>query len=76
MRRSWSGGTVWNDEIEGEIMNESTKAKLQSARDYCNANDKSTEFMIQYMQDVAHVNFDCVMRYLATNSDVVEKAQP
>jgi hypothetical protein len=35
------------------------------AQEYCDENDKSTEFMIQYMQDYAKVSFDCVLAYLA-----------
>ena len=45
-------------------MKESTKQKLKEAMDYCDSNNKSTEFMIQYMQDFAGVSFECVMNYL------------
>ncbi len=45
-------------------MKEETKALLIEAQEYCDENDKSTEFMIQYMQDVAEVDFDCVMGFL------------
>ena len=45
-------------------MKTETKAKLEIAKQYCDDNDKSTEFMIQYMQDVAGVDHDCVMNYL------------
>jgi hypothetical protein len=43
---------------------ETTKQLLKEAMDYCDENDKSTEFMIQYMQDCANVNHDCVINYL------------
>lgn len=45
-------------------MKASTKALLKEARQYCDDNDKSTEFMLQYMQDVANVDLDCVLKYL------------
>lgn len=45
-------------------MKESTRIKLQSAMNWCDENDKSTAFMIQYMQDIAGVSFDCVMLFL------------
>ena len=34
------------------------------AQQYCDDNDKSTEFMLQYMQDVANVDLDCVIKFL------------
>ena len=37
---------------------------LIEARDYCNEHDKSTEFMMQYMQDTANVSFDQVVQFL------------
>ena len=41
---------------------------LKLAKQYCDDNDKSTEFMIQYMQDIAGVDLDCVMNYLRKKS--------
>lgn len=38
---------------------------LEEAENYCDKNDKSTEFMIQYMQDTAKVSLDKVLEYLA-----------
>lgn len=37
---------------------------LIEAREYCDEHDKSTEFMLQYMQDVANVNLDQVIQFL------------
>lgn len=31
---------------------------------YCDAHDKSTEFMLTYMQDVANVNLDYVLNFI------------
>jgi len=45
-------------------MKKSTRRKLRNAQQYCDDNDKSTEFMLEYMQDVANVDLDCVMNFL------------
>lgn len=40
------------------------REKLKQAENWCNAGDRSTEFMMQYMQDYADATFDEVMEYL------------
>ena len=45
-------------------MKAKTKKQLAIAQQYCDDEDKSTEFMLQYMQDVAQVDLDCVLNYL------------
>lgn len=45
-------------------IDEVTRAQLEMAKKYCDDEDKSTEFMIEYMQDVANTNFDTVMAFL------------
>jgi hypothetical protein len=40
------------------------KVLLQKAYDFCIDNDKSTEFMLQYMQDVADVDLEYVLSFL------------
>lgn len=45
-------------------MKTQTKRLLLAAKKYCDINDKSTEFMLQYMQDVADVDLDCVISFL------------
>ena len=45
-------------------MKATTKALLKEAQEYCDENDKSTEFMLQYMQDIAKVDLDTVISYL------------
>ena len=47
-----------------EIMKTATKELLTEAWQYCDENDKSSEFMLQYMQDAANVNLDCVINFL------------
>jgi len=50
-------------------MKESTRRALQEAKDWCNANDKSTEFMLEYMQDYAMVDLDSVLNFLDPDND-------
>jgi len=45
-------------------MKETTKLKLETGINWCNENDKSTVFMIQYLQDVSGMTFDQVIIYL------------
>ena len=45
-------------------ISEDKKALLQAAQDYCDNNNKSTEFMIQYMQNHANVSYDVVIQFL------------
>jgi len=47
-----------------ETMKQETKNKLFEAWTYCNEHDKSTEFMLEYMQDFANVDLDCVIAFL------------
>ena len=53
-------------------MKNETKQKLLDAIEYCNKNDKSTEFMIQYMMDMVGVDHDCVMNFLYKTKDKKE----
>lgn len=41
-----------------------TKLKLAAIHQLMDAEDRSTEYMIQYMQDTCKVSFDTVMNYL------------
>ena len=43
---------------------EEKRVLLAMAQEYCDEEDKSTEFMLQYMQDVADVDLDTVLEYL------------
>jgi len=55
-------------------MKELTKNKLLAAWQYCDDEDKSTEFMIQFMMDNAKVDMDCVVNFIekTTNEERVE----
>ena len=46
-----------------------TKNKLFEAWQYCDDNDKSTEYMLQYMQDYAGVDLDCVINFMQKTTD-------
>jgi hypothetical protein len=46
-----------------------TKEKLFEAWQYCDDEDKSTEFMLQYMQDFAGVDLDCVINFLEKTNE-------
>jgi hypothetical protein len=50
-------------------MKATTKVKLKLAWDKCMAEDRSTEYAIQYMQDTTHVGLDCVMNFLYETRD-------
>ena len=41
-----------------------TKLKLAAVHQLCDEEDKSTEYMIQYMQDTCKVDYNAVMNYL------------
>lgn len=49
-------------------MKQKTIELLKMAQDYCDDNDKSTEFMLAYMQDVAGVDLDTVLIFLEKQS--------
>ena len=55
-------------------MKESTKFMLKDAQEWCNNEDKSTEFMLQFMQDQANVDLDCVIRYLTKHGGFKDAA--
>ena len=50
-------------------IDEGTRALLELAKEYCDDEDKSTEFMIEYMQDMANCSFDTVMAFLEEGAD-------
>jgi hypothetical protein len=42
-----------------------TKLKLAAVHQLCNAEDKSTEYMLQLMQDTCDVDLDCCISYMS-----------
>ncbi len=57
-------------------MKEGTKFLLQDAQEWCEKEDKSTEFMLQFMQDQAGVDLDCVLSYLKKYGGFVDVNKP
>ena len=47
-------------------MNKQQTELLLDAWDYCDEEDKSTEFMLQYMSDFANVDYDAVVEWLGS----------
>lgn len=45
-------------------MKYTTKLKLAAIQQWCDVEEKSTEFMIQFMQDACNIDHDVVMNYL------------
>ena len=41
-----------------------TKLKLAAVHQLCDVEDKSTEYMLQLMQDVCNIDLDCCIKYL------------
>jgi len=57
-------------------MKEITKLRLKEVWDECVKQDKSTEFIISYMQDVCGASFDCVMNFIRTVAEVKKSITP
>ncbi len=62
--------------LVGIEMKESTKIMLKQAQEWCDRHDKSTEFMIEFMQINAGVNLDCVLSYLKKYGGFVDVNKP
>lgn len=46
-----------------------TKLKLAAVHQLCDAEDMSTEYMLQVMQDTCDVDMDCCIAYMALPSE-------
>ena len=57
-------------------MKTETKIKLLEAWQYCDNEDKSTEFMLEYMQSVAKVDLDTVINYLTKYGGFEKQNKP
>lgn len=59
--------------LKANGISEEKKVLLVDAWNYCDAKDKSTEFMLSYMADVANMDYDdvvdFVMNYTRTKKD-------
>lgn len=54
-------------------MTKKQKELILEAWDYCDGNEKSTEFMLQYMSDVSGVDYDDVVDYIGTNQSSIDR---
>lgn len=45
-------------------MKQATRDSLEEALAICEDEDRSTEYIIQFLQDYTGVDFDCVMSFL------------
>ena len=50
-------------------MTEIQKSQLEMAQDFCDEEDRSTEFMLQYMQDVSGCSLDEVIGFLSSRAE-------
>jgi hypothetical protein len=50
-----------------------TKLKLAAVQQLCEAEDRSTEYMHQLMQDAADVDLDCCISYFKLSEEEKEK---
>lgn len=46
-----------------------TKLKLAAIHQLCDVEDKSTEYMLQFMQDTCKVDLDCVLAYMQLSDE-------
>lgn len=50
-----------------------TKLKLAAVHQMCDAKDKSTEYMLQFMQDSCKVDHDTVIEYIKLSEEEHKK---
>lgn len=55
------------------IMPEEAKQLLMEAWAYCDEEDKSTEFMLQYMSDMSGVEYENVVQFVMDTTDKERK---
>ena len=56
-------------------MTELEKTMLIRAWNWCDEEDKSTEFMLQYMSDTAQVDYDVVVEFVVSHERTKEDFQ-
>lgn len=50
-----------------------TKLKLAAVHQLCDAEDKSTEYTLQILQDMCNVDLDCVISYMSLGNETHKK---
>ena len=56
-------------------MTKEQKQKILDAWDYCDDQDKSTEFMLQYMADTSGVDYDDVVDYICGEQSDADRVE-
>lgn len=80
----WKGALIdlWDKQLQAKrettlkTIKENKAKMLNDAWQYCDENDKSTEYMLQYMQDYAGVDLDEVLVFLQEQSDQAKTENP
>lgn len=54
-------------------ISEEQKALIIEAWNYCDEEDKSTEFMLQYMSDTADVDYDIIVAYICSEQASIDR---
>lgn len=49
------------------------KQLILEAWEYCDEEDKSTEFMLQYMSDVSGVDYEKVVEYITSKKSTTDR---
>ena len=62
-RRLHTNNLIMKNQNQIEI-SKSTQKKLLAAWEYCDEHDKSTEYMLAYMQDMSSVSLDTVLFFI------------
>jgi hypothetical protein len=57
--------------MKNQVRPKVKRTLMKMAQEWCDSHDKSTEFMIQYMQDFAGVDHDTVMEFLQEKSIII-----
>jgi len=56
------------------MITKAQKVAIFEAWNYCDEEDKSTEFMFQYMSDVSKVDYDDIVDYICTDESTEERS--
>lgn len=55
-------------------MTKAQEALAIEAQKWCDENEKSTEFMLQYISDLAEIEYDAVIEFLQERNAAEEKS--
>lgn len=54
-------------------MTQEQKQLILEAWDYCDEEDKSTEFMLTYMSDVSGIDYEDIIEYIVSDESVEDR---